>query len=365
MSTNNSLIVLHVAFVTNDFASGVSTVVPQYLNAQANHKDTKVALLNLAPDKLKGVRFEVFSQTALNELPSPFCNPSIVVFHEVYRSKYPALAASLTKLSIPYIITPHGSLTAIAQQHNKLEKALLNKLIFNRFIRNAKCVHFLSEKEMANSRAFRCKQALIIPNGINIPKVKLKPKKQPIASFIGRLDIEVKGLDLLVKCIPLIANELRAIGACINIYGPERNGSFETLSQLITENHVSDLIFIKGPVTGRAKTQALLESQFYIQLSRTEGFPTSVLEALAHGLPIVVTEGTAWKDTANVKGIGIGTESNLEDIAHAIITLFKDDDLRNRMSAAALNYVACNYQWEQISEQQLSLYKKIAQMTSH
>lgn len=48
MKTTDSLIVLHVAYITSDFASGVSTVVPQYLNEQSEIKEMNIALLNLS-----------------------------------------------------------------------------------------------------------------------------------------------------------------------------------------------------------------------------------------------------------------------------------------------------------------------------
>ena len=199
----------------------------------------------------------------------------------------------------------------------------------------------------------------IIPNGVNIPEINPIQKKLNVASFVGRLDIEVKGLDLLINSLPPIAEELKALGAGINIYGPDDNGSIEKLTQLIHEHQLGDLVSLKGPISGQEKAKALRESLFYIQLSRTEGFPTSVLEALGYGLPIIVTEGTAWKNLANDKGIGIGVESDLGDISRAILTLFKSTRLRNTMASAAREYVVSNYQWQRISEQQISLYQEI------
>ena len=359
MSNTGSLIVLHIAFVTNNFTSGVSTVVPQYLNAQAGNKDIKVALLNLATDQLSTAQFPVFFQVPLKELPAPFSTPSLVVFHEIYRPEFPKLSAELIKRSIPYIITPHGSLTAIAQKQKHLAKSLLNVAFYNRFLQNAECIHFLSEKEATSSASFNYKKMRIIPNGVNIPEINPIQKKLNVASFVGRLDIEVKGLDLLINSLPPIAEELKALGAGINIYGPDDNGSIEKLTQLIHEHQLGDLVSLKGPISGQEKAKALRESLFYIQLSRTEGFPTSVLEALGYGLPIIVTEGTAWKNLANDKGIGIGVESDLGDISRAILTLFKSTRLRNTMASAAREYVVSNYQWQRISEQQISLYQEI------
>lgn len=360
MKTTDSLIILHVAYITSDFSSGVSTVVPQYLNEQSKIKGINVGLLNLANYRPRDAEYPVFTELCIERLPDPFCNPSVVVFHEIYRPDHIKLSHRLKTRAIPYIITPHGSLTHVAQNQKHFAKQALNLFFYNAFIRNAECVHFLSEKEALNSTGFKLKKASIIPNGVSIPKVKATCDKTPTAIFIGRLDIKVKGLDLLINCLPPIAEELRGLGAKINIYGPDEDGSMARLEQLITNNQVTDIVSLCGPVNGQSKKDAFLHSQFYVQLSRTEGFPTSVLEALAYGLPIVVTEGTTWKEIANNEGIGIGVKSDLTDISNAILTLFKEDKLRSKFSIAARNYAIENFQWRAIAKRQIDLYRDTA-----
>ena len=360
MNNIDSLIVLHVAYVTNDFTSGVSTVVPQYLNAQEKQPNVMVALLKLANNQIENTTYPVFSKMALRELPAPFCNPSIVVFHEIYRPEFPKLSADLIKRSIPYIITPHGSLTTIAQAHKHFTKSILNALFYNRFIQKADYVHYLSEKDATSSSNFKCTNACIIPNGVDIPNINPNYEKTNVASFIGRLDIEVKGLDLLINSVPPIAKELRSMEAKINIYGPDDNGSADKLMQLIKHNNISDLVFLKGAVSGQSKSKALQESKFYIQLSRTEAFGVAILEALSYGLPIIVTEGTTWKKIANEKNLGIGVDSSIKDISEAILTLFRNDTLRNAMATTSRKYAINEYQWKSITEQQLSLYRNVA-----
>lgn len=359
MKTTDSLIVLHVAYITNDFASGVSTVVPQYLNEQSEIKEMNIALLNLTNYRPKDAKYPVFFQSCIEKLPEPFCNPSLVIFHEIYRPDHIKLSHWLRRRAIPYIITPHGSLTYVAQEQHHLAKQLLNVFFYNAFIRNADCIHFLSKKEAMSSNGFKHRKARIIPNGVSIPKAKASNLESRIALFIGRLDIEVKGLDLLIKSLPLIADELRGLGAKIYIYGPDEDGSMAKLELLIADNQVSDIVLLNGPVNGQSKADAFLKSQFYIQLSRTEGFPTSVLEALAYGLPIIVTEGTTWKETANNKGIGIGVESDLEAISNAILTLFNDDELRCKLANAARKYAIEHFQWKAIAKRQFILYRDI------
>lgn len=359
MRNTNSLIILHVAYITSDFSSGVSTVVPQYLNEQSKIKGINVGLLNLANYRPKDAEYPIFNESCIEELPTPFCNPSLVVFHEIYRPDHIRLSHHLKSRAIPYIITPHGSLTYMAQKQKHIAKQILNLFFYNAFIRDAECIHFLSEKEAVNSANFKHKKISIIPNGVSIPTVNASCSKTPTAIFIGRLDIQVKGLDLLINCLPPIAEELRGLGAKINIYGPDEDGSMVRLEQLITDNHVADIVLLCGPVNGQSKKDAFLHSQFYIQLSRTEGFPTSVLEALAYGLPIVVTEGTTWKETANNNGIGIGVESDLADISNAILTLFNEEKLRSKMSIAARSYAIEHFQWRAITERQIDLYRDV------
>jgi glycosyltransferase involved in cell wall biosynthesis len=133
------------------------------------------------------------------KLPNPFNYPDLIVFHEVYYWQYIFISAQLRKLKIPYIIIPHGSLTDNAQKYKLLKKKIGNNFFFNKFINGAKAIQYLSKNELENSNFGKMK--FVGSNGVEIPhnyKINFNVDKI-IITFIGRLNIYYKGLDLLLN----------------------------------------------------------------------------------------------------------------------------------------------------------------------
>ena len=90
-------------------------------------------------------------------------------------------------------------------QHNKSgwKKRIANILFLNRYIKKAAAVQFLTKGEYENSIGYNNLTNLILPNGFNDPgKYKNNFSKDDIkATFIGRLDMHHKGLDLLLNVL--------------------------------------------------------------------------------------------------------------------------------------------------------------------
>lgn len=360
MNQAKRITVLHIAHISNDYTSGVSNVVPQLLNWQNTIPNLNVALLNLNSYTPRDATYPVYPTRRIACLPAPYNKPDLVVFHEIYRKNFFFLYNELKKNNIQYVITPHGSLNATAQKQHYFAKAILNAVFFKRFIKRARIVQFLSEQEMKQSKRFETTDARIIPNGIIMPANPSRKNYQTNNFiFIGRLDIFVKGLDLLVESAYQVAKKLREREAHIKIYGPDCDGSLPKLQSQIEEKGVADLCELCGPIAPTDKEGVLSNALCYIQLSRTEGFPTTIIEALSYGLPIIVSEGTTWKNLTNAYGIGFGVLNDPKEIGEKMIEIVDNPSLRHSMSINATEIAATQFQWPMIAKRYEELYSEI------
>lgn len=207
--------------------------------------------------------------------------PELVVFHGFYHLEMVLLSKILIKKRIPYIIVPHGSLTKKAQQIKRLKKIIGNILLFNKFLKKAKAVQVLSKNEYQESKIEN--EKFIETNGINIPdKSKSKFSANAINFvYIGRIDILIKGLDLLFDAIIRQKEFLRKNNCKFFIYGPQSK-DFYRLQEILHKECLQDLIVLKREVYGEEKVQALLNADIFIQTSRTEAMPMGILEALSY-----------------------------------------------------------------------------------
>ena len=104
---------------------------------------------------------------------------------------------------------------------------------------------------------------------------------------------------------------------------------------------IDDALEMLGYVTGPTLASAYAGADVFVLPSYQEGFPLSVMEAMANGLPIVTTRigGCADHLVPDVNAVFVPTR-DAQAVAAAIERLLDDDDLRLRMGRANAAKVA-------------------------
>ena len=295
----------------------------------------------------------------LQNLPTPFNNPDLVIFEGFYSLDSAKFARKLERVGIPYIINPRGSLTKQARSNgSKWKKQIAHWLYFDRFIKNASSIQFLTKQEYEDS-IFGCKNHFLLPNGFSTPStIKSSFSKDVIkVVFIGRIDIYHKGLDILVEaCFP-IAETLRKAGVIFDIYGP-LNDNAEKLKSLLREKGLDDMFELKGETSGKDKEQVLLNADAFVLTSRFEGHPMGLIEALAYGLPAIVTVGSNMKEEIEVADAGWACETSVESVRNGLLKMIEEKDcfIVKSINAAIL---AKKYDWNVLAKRLHEELKKL------
>ena len=322
---DNKITILHVLFVSNNKSSGVRNVVPKHVEYQ--NKYANVALLNCNNSEVEESegKFNVYKLSELKDgkisnLPTPYNKPDIVVFHAIYYPQYINLYKQLKIAGIPYIVVPHGSLTKEAQKQKRYKKIPANLLLFNGYVNNAIAIQFLIEGEMKKSR--KVKKYIIAGNGIELSKEKKEFKEgndEFKFVYIGRYDMYTKGLDLLLAAIKMIKNDAIKNNMKFILYGTDYRGGEEQVKELITNYELEDIVKINGPVWEKEKEKALCDADVFLHVSRTEGQPIGLMEAIDCGVPCIATFETNYGEIIEKNGLGWMAETTAEGIAKKII----------------------------------------------
>lgn len=211
--------------------------------------------------------------------------------------------------SIPYYVFPHGMLDPWFKRTfplKHLKKCLYWPWAEYRVLRDAAAVIFTSEDERLQAHEsfwlYRARER-VSPLGIEAesasPDAKEKflstyPELQDthILLFLGRLHPK-KGCDLLIDAFP----RAYASHMALVLAGPDQIGWQRKLKDRIARFDLSPRIVFTGMLEGEMKQGALAAADAFILPSHQENFGMSVVEALAAGLPVLVSNRiNIWRE---------------------------------------------------------------------
>jgi glycosyltransferase involved in cell wall biosynthesis len=221
----------------------------------------------------------------------------------------------------------------------------------------------------------------IIPNGIDAPGSPARtPAPGPLkVLFVGRL-IPRKGVDHLLKGFAAYARRAARDGSRSGQVGSAGPGTVPhaamaaadgpelvlagsgpeaaPLAVLARELGIERSVRFLGAVPPEGMGDLYRAADVFVLPSLEEGMSNALLEAVAHGLPVVVTDtgGTAELARGNGRIVGRG---DAQGIARALAELEGDPALRGRMSAASLD-IAAGFAWRAAADAYADLYRAIA-----
>ena len=170
---------------------------------------------------------------------------------------------------------------------------------------------------------------------------------------VGRL-VHRKGQDRLVEAMPLVLKEIPEAHLVFIGEGPHRKRLDELVKKFKLENHVT---FI-GRIQYSDLPRHFSLGDIFAMPSRSrlfglevEGLGIVYLEASACGLPVVGGNSGGAPDAVKEGITGFVVDGNkLPEIADRIITLLKDDELRNQMGNAGRSWAMEEWQWTRWSQ---------------
>lgn len=360
------MIILHLSPINMKTTNGFRFSVPGLVSAQSEIQGIKVALANvgnrsnLVHSEIQNFKFDFFEYIEdIGEMKPPYNKPDIVIFHGIYHLKYLKIYKQLLKNKIPYVLVPRVSLTEGAQKQKRIKKIIGNILLFNKFINNCNKIHFLTKNEMESSKNYN-KEYFIIGNGINIPNIqKTRINKYLRITYMGRYDINHKGLDLLIESIAKIKEELKMNNIVLNFYGSDFRKGKKYLEKKIKFYGIQNIVKINDAVFGDKKIEILLNTDIFIATSRFEGHPMAVIEAMSYGIPCILTKGTNMVDKLVEYDAGWEADLSIYSIADTIIEAINSKDKLLIKGSNARKLVVENYDWKIIALKTIEQYRKI------
>jgi len=295
----------------------------------------------------------------------------LVHIHSVYL--YPAFIAALLarKFKKPYIINPLGAFDPhLIGFRSSFKKNVYIRLIEMHNISGASMIHASSilEKEAIVSMGVKTPVA-VVPRGLNMEEYREPPGRahdfkakypqlngKKIILFLGRIDPQ-KGVNLLLEAFKLIS--AAAKDAYLVIAGPAENGYLRSLKRYCAENNLSGRVLFPGPLFKTDKLSAFYGADLFVLPSFKESFGISVLEAMAVGLPVIVTKRVGLAGDIKECGAGIITDYVSQEICDAVLGLLGNEEKRRAMGQKGGQLVGQRFLWGNMSEKMIFVYNQV------
>ncbi|MGW2145398.1 GT4 family glycosyltransferase PelF [Nonomuraea bangladeshensis] len=203
----------------------------------------------------------------------------------------------------------------------------------------------------------------IMYNGVDpgeFPPVESAPD-EPTLVFMGRID-PLKDLHTLLRAFAIVREKVP--DARLRIFGgvPDGNEPYhESCLQLAEELGVTDAARFEGRVTTPAA--AYHAGDVVALTSISEGFPYTVVEAMACGLPVVVTNVGGVAEAVGEAGMVVPPRDHVS-AAEAMVRLLRDTGLRRRLGALARERVLERFTLRQSLDDYRSVYEELLGVTA-
>jgi glycosyltransferase involved in cell wall biosynthesis len=324
-------------------------------------------------------RYYLTSPSLYRALRSTIPNVDIVHIHSVYLFHSTVGAYLCRRFGVPYVIRPHGTLDPYLRNRHRVRKWFHEIIVERHSFRRAAAIQFTAAEEMAlasqsrpGRRLLKNAAGAIVPNGVAVPEAfepgapgadidgllrrfpKLGGKR--IVLFLGRINFK-KGFDLLAAAFARLCADRDDIH--LLIAGPDNEGYALRVQECLRADNISDRVTFTGMLRGAFKNAAFEIAEIFVLPSYSENFGIAVVEAMAVGLPVIVSDRVnIWREIANASA-GLVVECDAAELTTAMSTLLDDSELRRSMGERGRQLVQQSFTWEVAAGQMVKLYERL------
>ncbi len=309
--------------------------------------------------------------------------PAVDVAHiwSLYIFSASAAAHFCRKFHVPYVLHPHGSLDPYLLRRHALRKQVYSWLFERRKFQGAAAILFNSAEEMRLASDWldgvvpqRSQPGVpfreVIPVGVeeecfNPPRPEAQAhfrQRFPelagkrILLFFGRLSFK-KGMDILTQAFVSVAREQKEVH--LVLAGPDTEGYGEKVREWLKASGMRERATFTGALSGEDRFLALREAEVFVLPSYSENFGQAVAEAMACGVPVVVSDRVNISRAVQAAEAGLVVPCDAQQTAAALLLLLRNRALGRQMGARGRQWARENLAEKAVGERMIRLYEKI------
>ena len=259
----------------------------------------------------------------------------------------------------PVVMTAHESLTNFDMEtnsrsanHKRRAKLWMRALL----MRYVDLLVMTSEMEYADSVRPN-ERAIVVPHAV-VAGLPEQPAAEPplpplVVGYIGRLHPK-KNLDVLLRAIAAVETSIKMV-VCGD-GDPDYRAQLERLA-----NELSLDVEWRGHVDAAGRAELFAQSHVVAMPSAYECFGMAAAEAMAAGVPVVVSKTTGVAPVVKEYECGKLVEAgDIDELRAALTNIAGDPSWRRRARVNSLSAAAAAYSYDSYGERMAAVYSELA-----
>jgi glycosyltransferase involved in cell wall biosynthesis len=257
-------------------------------------------------------------------------NHDLVVMWAIWH--YPEIPGGFYAIRerVPFVLKPSSAMMLHGLQMSRLKKWLYLNLVEFRYFRHCQGIHYstLMERELTHPRISQL-PSFIVPDGIDTTEFSELPDKAEarrqlglprdafVGVFLGRL-APIKNLANLISAVDLARRQ--NVDVFLQLAGIDF-GEKKNLESLTAQLGLEDRVYFPGYVDQEARKILLAAGDFLAYTTLQENFGIAIVEGMAAGLPVLVSDRVGIYPEVEMDRAGIVTGIEPESIAAGLVTM--------------------------------------------
>ena len=300
----------------------------------------------------------------------------LVHIHALWSFASYAASTMAARARVPYIVQPHGMLSAYTWSRRLGARHLYWVGCERRTIWKASGFLATSSDEASECAKVRpSAQTIVIPNGVDAEAWEVQRDATalrrlcgpqagdlPILLFLSRIHPKKGIVDLLLPALARMQTDVFL--AIVGGPDPHEIGYFETVRNEIDRLGLARRVALLGPMDAAQRWHLFDGAAAFVLPSHSENFGIVVAEAMARHCPVVVSEGVQASEHVRAAGAGIVVPLQIESLVEALSRILNDSAARSAFGEAGHQYATRHFSWNLIAGQVRSMYESCLQRST-
>jgi glycosyltransferase involved in cell wall biosynthesis len=275
--------------------------------------------------------------------------------------------------NIPYIVSPRGMLYSWSfEQGRRLLKAMSFLGFEKPSLKRARMLHATTQQEAGVIASLDLgPEIVVVPNGLDDLDEPTARRSEACRSrygakrddflllFLGRIHPK-KGLDTLLAAVEHLTSSRRVVLVIAGAGETEYVASLRESARALVD---AGRVAFAGHVSGDDRRELLASADGFALTSHSENFGMSVAEAMAAGLPVVVSRDCPWPQIEPWRA-GFWVDNSIDAVSQALSRLAEDPAAARAMGENGRREAKAHLGWDHLACDMLEVYERAVQPVS-